>query len=165
MRKIRLLFAVLLILLLLVAVAAMAGLWQIERMLARANIHQLDYSIESLGFHKAHFQKLAFVYLDEITPPNPVQISSQPSPVRQGSSLQLAVQQMTVHWRWDGWFSPQLTLVTVEDAHLTQRTSAGLNNAVADTSDFNFPNTWELPSVLPERIAVENLTLSLPCPA
>src|SRR5690606_38374858 len=102
---------------------------------------------------------------DEITPPNPAPTSSQTSSFRQGSSLQLAVQQMTVHWRWDDWFSPQLTLVTVEDAQLTQHTSAGLNNAVADTSDFELPNTWELPSFLPERITVENVTLNLPCPA
>jgi len=163
MRKIRLLFAVLLILLLLVAVAAMAGLWQIERMLARANIHQLDYRIESVGFRQAHFEKFAFVYLNEAPQSSPAQISSQVLPVTQDSSLQLAVQEMTVHWRWDDWFSPQLTLVTVEDAHLTRRTNAGLDTAAADTSDFNLPNTWELPSVLPERITVENLTLNLPC--
>ena len=175
MRKI---WLVLMMLLAVTALLVVAGLWQIERSLARANIHQLDYRIESIGFHRAHFEKLAFVYSEEIPQLDAERISSQLAhtsqqlsqssqqlPQQQASSVYLALEQVAVQWQWRRWFAPQLTLVRVKDARISRIAGASSTDVVAETSDVNLPRSWELPAFLPERIAIEKLTLNLPCAA
>jgi hypothetical protein len=134
---------------LLAVILAIAGVWQFKRVLNSLQIESFNYQLENLTLHKATFSELSVVHKTE--------------------TLQntFYFYNVAADWSWRSWFSPQLTTLNIEQAHVTQIRLDALNPQSVDKSSplFSLPENWSVPESLPEQINIQQLTVTLPCAA
>jgi len=133
----------------LAVILAIAGVWQFKRVLNSLQIESFKYQLETLSLHRATFSELSLVHKTE--------------------TLQHTFHfyNMAADWSWRSWFSPQITILNIEQAHITQTKLGALNPQSVDNSSpiFSLPENWSLPESLPEQITIQQLTVTLPCAA
>jgi hypothetical protein len=134
---------------LLAVILTIAGVWQFKRVLNSLQIESFNYQLENLTLHKAIFSELSVVHKTE--------------------TLQHTFHfyNVAADWSWRSWFSPQLNVINIEQAHVTQIKLDALNSQPVDNSSpiFSLPENWSVPESLPDHINIQQLTVTLPCAA
>lgn len=128
----------------LLALLAIAVVWQFNRLLNDLHIEQLSYRVETIGLHTIRFSELSFTHNSEKTQET------------------LHLQNLHITWQWPHGFLPQINTLIVEQVGLTQTQLASLPTAAGSQSAFSLPNAWPVPENFPEKIHIQHLQVRLP---
>lgn len=129
---------------LLLGVAALVLIWQVNHLLARYHIEQLDYRVASLSWQAVQFEQLT--------------VTQQTDAARQ----QVWLKDARLTWQWAGFFQPVLEAVTAAEVEWTYTPAE--STETADTG-ITLPEQWQLPAIAPEHLTIDHLVITLPCHA
>lgn len=128
-------------------IVAIAGAWQINRVLNGLHLDTFSYEIETLNLHQIKFSELSFVHTTETT------------------QQLIQLHDLAVDWKWQSLLLPEFNHVVIEQAQITyvELSDSKRTSLEKSQSIFPLPNSWSIPKSLPEQIHIQRLTLTLPC--
>lgn len=119
--------------------------WYLQKQLAALPVQNLQFNIAALSLHQLRLGRVSF-QLEQ-------------------TAAQFTFSDITLVWSFSGGFSPVLREIGLGsgDIKLTQWPQQDTPAAAADNEPFSLPQNWQLPTVLPERISLQRVSLQLPC--
>ena len=119
--------------------------WYLQKQLAALPVQNLQFNIAALSLHQLRLGRVSF-QLEQ-------------------TAAQFTLSEVTLVWSFSGGFSPVLREIGLgsADIKLTQWPEQDTPATAADNEPFSLPQNWQLPTVLPERISLQRVSLQLPC--
>lgn len=119
-----------------------AALW-IWQQFNQLPVHDLSVRPAAIGLQHVELHQLSFTYTEN------------------AADTAVSIENLKLDWQWDG-FTPRLQGLSAAKLQLAVKQLPTATTEHRDTK-LTWPDDWQLPTFVPDRIAVDEFRLTLPC--